>query len=50
MALCAGPLCPLLYLAIIVLMFVIIHSLRRSIREERTLDKRNVWYRAQSAC
>ena len=30
-------LCPLLYLAII-------HSLRRSIREERTLDKRNVWY------
>ena len=28
-------LCPLLYLAIIVLMFVIIHSLRRSIREER---------------
>ena len=37
-------LCPLLYLAIIVLMFVIIHSLRRSIREERTLDKRNVWY------
>lgn len=37
-------LCPLLYLAIIVLMFMIIHSLRRSIREERTLDKRNVWY------
>ena len=37
-------LCPLLYLAIIVLMFVIIHSLRRSIREERTLDRRNVWY------
>ena len=35
---------PLLYLGIIVLMFVIIHSLRRSIREERTLDKRNVWY------
>lgn len=35
---------PLLFLAIIVLMFVIIHSLRRSIREERTLDKRNVWY------
>ena len=37
-------LCPLLYLAIIVLMFVIIHSLRRSIREERTLDRKNVWY------
>lgn len=35
---------PLLYLGIIVLMFVIIHSLRRSIREERTLDKRNVRY------
>ena len=35
---------PLLFLGIIVLMFVIIHSLRRSIREERTLDKRNVWY------
>lgn len=35
---------PLLFLAIIVLMFVIIHSLRRSIREERTLDRRNVWY------
>lgn len=32
------------YAAIIVLMFLIIHSLRRSIREERTLDKRNVWY------
>ena len=37
-------LCPILYLAIIVLMFMIIHSLRCSIREERTLDKRNVWY------
>lgn len=36
--------CPLLYLGIIVLMFMIIHSLRRSIREERTLDRRNVWY------
>lgn len=35
---------PVLFLMIIVLMFVIIHSLRRSIREERTLDKRNVWY------
>ena len=34
---------PLLYLGIIVLMFVIIHSLRRSIREERTLAKRTVW-------
>ena len=32
------------YLTIIVLMFLIIHSVRRSIREERTLDKRNVWY------
>lgn len=31
------------FVAIIVLMFLIIHSLRRSIREERTLDKRNVW-------
>lgn len=35
---------PLLMLAIIVLMFVIIHSLRRSIREERPLDRRNVRY------
>lgn len=35
---------PLFYLAIIVLMILIIHSLRRSIREERTLDRRNVWY------
>lgn len=33
---------PLLMLAVIVLMFVIIHSLRRSIREERPLDRRNV--------
>lgn len=31
------------YLAIIVLMFVIIHSIRRSIREEAPLSKRNVW-------
>lgn len=31
------------FIAIIVLMFLIVHSLRRSIREERTLDKRNVW-------
>lgn len=31
------------YVAIIVLMFVIIHSLRRSIREEAELSKRNVW-------
>lgn len=31
------------FMAIIVLMFLIIHSLRRSIREERALDKRNVW-------
>lgn len=31
------------FLAIIVLMFLIIHSLRRSIREERALDRRNVW-------
>lgn len=33
----------LAFLAVIVLMFLIIHSLRRSIREERTLDRRNVW-------
>lgn len=33
----------LFFLAIIVLMFLIIHSLRRSIREERALDSRNVW-------
>lgn len=32
------------YLTIVVLMFLIIHSVRRSIREERTLDKRNIWY------
>lgn len=31
------------FLAVIVLMLLIIHSLRRSIREERTLDRRNVW-------
>lgn len=37
-------LCPLFYLLIIIFMFMIIHSLRRSIREERTLDKKNVWY------
>lgn len=35
---------PLCFTAIIVLMFIIIGSLRRSIREERTLDKRNVWF------
>ena len=35
---------PLFLLAIIVLMVMIIHSLRRSIREERTLDRRNVLY------
>lgn len=34
----------LFYAAIIVLMFIIIHSLRKSIRNERTLNKRNVWY------
>ena len=34
----------LAYLTIVVLMVLIIHSVRRSIREERTLDKRNVWY------
>ncbi len=33
----------LFLVAVIVLMFLIIHSLRRSIREERTLDRRNVW-------
>ena len=31
------------FIAIVVLMFLIIHSLRRSIREERTLEQRNVW-------
>ncbi len=31
-------------MAIVVLMFLIIHSIRRSIREEHTLDRRNVWY------
>lgn len=31
------------YIAIIVLMFLIIHSIRRSIREETPLAKRNVW-------
>ena len=35
---------PLFLLAVIVLMVMIIHSLRRSIREERPLDRRNVWY------
>ncbi|MCM1150496.1 MAG: DUF2975 domain-containing protein [Alistipes sp.] len=35
-------LCSLAYLAIIVLMFLIIHSLRRSIREEHPLERRNV--------
>lgn len=35
---------PLLLLAVIILMIMIIHSLRRSIREERPLDPRNVWY------
>ncbi len=34
---------PLLYLAVIVLMILIINSLRCSIREERTLQYRNVW-------
>lgn len=34
----------LAYIAIIVLMFLIIHSIRRSIKEERTLDRRNVWF------
>lgn len=35
---------PLLFIAIIVLMVLIIHSLRRSIRQEKTLDRRNVLY------
>lgn len=35
-------LCPLAYAAIIVLMFQIIHSLRRSIREERPLERHNI--------
>ena len=34
----------LAFVAIVVLMFLIIHSIRRSIREEHTLDRRNVWY------
>lgn len=37
-------LCSCAYLAIIVLMFLIIRSLRRSIREERMLESRNVWF------
>lgn len=37
-------LCMAAYLTIVVLMVLIIRSLRGSIREERTLDKRNVWY------
>lgn len=32
------------YIAVIVLMFLIIHSIRRSIKEERTLARHNVWY------
>lgn len=32
------------YVAIVVLMFLTIHSIRRSIREERTLGRCNVWY------
>ena len=35
---------PLLLLAVIVLMILIIRSLRRSIRDERPLGRRNVWY------
>ena len=35
---------PVLFIAIIILMFMIIHSLRRSIRNECTLARRNVWY------
>lgn len=35
---------PFFLLAVIVLMVMIIHSLRRSIREERPLDRHNVWY------
>ncbi len=31
-------------IAIVVLMFLTIHSIRRSIREERTLKRSNVWY------
>ena len=31
------------YLAIIIFMFLIIHSLRRSIKEETVLDPRNIW-------
>ena len=32
------------YLTIVALMFLSINSVRRSIREERTLGKRNIWY------
>lgn len=35
---------PLFFIAILVLMVLIIHSLRRSIRQEKTLDRRNVLY------
>ncbi len=38
------------YIAIVVLMFLIIHSIRRSIREERTLDRRNIWYLRTIGC
>ncbi len=34
---------PIAYLIIIILMAYIIYSIRRSIREESTLDKRNTW-------
>ncbi len=39
----AALLIPILYLATIVMMILIINSLRRSIREECTLESRNVW-------
>jgi len=39
----AVMLCCVAFLAIIVLMFLIVHSVRRSIREERALERRNVW-------
>lgn len=39
----AVMLCGMAYLAIIVLMFLIIYSVHRSIREECTLERHNIW-------
>lgn len=35
---------PLMYLAVVILMILIIHSVRRSIRNEQTLDRRCTWW------